>query len=135
VFLAILQVLQCAFLIFQVFEFFSAYFKSYSVCFSLSMNLCFLAILQVLQCTFLFSKFLSISCHIPGQTVSFLSHFPRFLSIPAIFQVLQCSFLISHSFQCSSPYFTSYSVCFSFSMFFFQFSRHTLGPTLCISHF
>ena len=44
---------------------------------------------------------------------------------------------ISHFFtffQCFSPYFTSYSVCFSFSMIF-SFFLHNPGPTVCFSHF
>jgi hypothetical protein len=63
-----------------------------------------------------------------------LSHFPLFFSIFAIFQILPCAFLIFHFFQCPSPYFNSYSVCF----FIFndsQFSCITPGPKVCISYF
>jgi hypothetical protein len=81
---------------------------------------------------FSFSRFLSVSSHIPGSTV-FVSHFPdvsvfspysrfyslhfsfsRFSVFLAIFQVPQCVFLIFHDFH---------------------YSRHTPGPTECISHF
>ena len=150
-FLAILHVLQCAFLIFLVFECFSPYsrsysvhfsfstffsisryievpkmviphyshfsmffaiFTSYSMCFSISIFFfTFLTIFQVLQCHFSFSTFLSFSRHITGQKV-FVESFL------AIIHVLKSVFLIFHVFQCFSPYFTSYSVCFSFSMMF-----------------
>ena len=90
---------------------------------------------------FSLSTFFSLSCHIPGPTVS-VSHFTRFFfrfsrNIPdpkvcvshysrfsvflAICQVLRYAFLIIHAFQCFSPYSRSYSVCFSFSMFFSVF--------------
>ena len=36
----------------------------------------------------------------------------------AKFQVLQCAILVLHIFQCFLPYYRSYSVCVSFSMFF-----------------
>ena len=131
-FFGIFQVLQCSFLIFQVFQCFSPYFMSNNLCFSFSMIFSFLAIVQVLQCAFPFSTFLSVSRHIPGQTV-FVSHFPRFsvfspysrsnsvfvsfftfFSFLAIFHVLECEFLIFHVFQ---------------------FSRHNPGSIVCISHF
>jgi hypothetical protein len=44
-----------------------------------------------------FLIFFTVSCHIPGS---------------------KCVFLILHNFQCFSPYFMSYHVIFSFSMFF-----------------
>ena len=62
---------------------------------------------------FTFSMIFSVSCHIPGPTVS-LSHFPRFTIFLAIFQVMPCAFLIFHVFQVS---------------------LHTPGSTVCISHF
>ena len=52
-FLAILQVLQCTFIIFHVFHSFSLYSRSYHVSFSFSFLVSFLAIFQVIQCTFL----------------------------------------------------------------------------------
>ena len=52
-FLVIVHVLRFAFQIFYIFQCFSRYFKSYSVCFSFSMIFSFFAILQVLQCAFL----------------------------------------------------------------------------------
>jgi len=52
-FLAILQVLECAFLIVHIFECFSPYSRSNSVCVSFCMFFSFLAIFQVLQGAFL----------------------------------------------------------------------------------
>jgi hypothetical protein len=48
---AIIQVLQCAFLIFHLFRCFSPYSRSYSVCVSFSTFFSFPAIIQVLLCT------------------------------------------------------------------------------------
>jgi hypothetical protein len=113
VFPTIFQVLSCEFLIFFRFPVLSPYSSSDSVHFSFS--------------TFFFSR------HIPGHSV-FVSHFtgfsvfspyPKsdnlhisfltFLSVfLSIFHILQNGFLIFHNFQ---------------------FSRHTPGPTVCISHF
>ena len=116
VFLIILQILQCAFLIFN-FKFschipdhkgFGSNFPWFSV---------FSPYSRSSSAHFSFSTFFSISHHIPGQTV-FLSYFPCLFSILAIFLILQCAFLIFHFFQCPSLYFTSYSACFSFSMIF-----------------
>jgi hypothetical protein len=59
-FLAIIQVPQCAFLIFQVFE-------------------CFLAIFQVKQCLCLIFHVFQFSRHIPGPTVYF--SFFKFFSV------------------------------------------------------
>ena len=156
-FLTILQVLQCAFNILYVFEYFSPNSRSCSVCFSFSTFFSFLAIILFLQYVFFnFSCFLvllaifyflqcvfpifhdiQVSKHIPCPTLC-ISHFPRFwvflnifhfltvyftfsmiFSFPAIFQVLECAFLIFKNFQCFSPNSMSYSVCVSFSMFFF----------------
>ena len=113
VFLVLLHVYKFVFLIFREFSVFSPWSRSYSV-------------------PFPFSTFLSVSRHIPGQTV-FVSHFPRFsvfspysrsnsvfvsfftfFSFLAIFHVLECEFLIFHVFQ---------------------FSRHNPGSIVCISHF
>ena len=51
-FFAIFHVLQCAFLIFQVFQCFSPYFTSCSLCFSFSMIFSVLLVFRVLQCAF-----------------------------------------------------------------------------------
>jgi len=74
-------------------------------------------------------------------------------SFLAIFHVLELTFLIFQLFQVSSPYFTCYNVCFSFSTFslilpysrsycvhlsffmFFNISRHISLPKECYSHF
>ena len=118
-------------------------------------------------CVFHFQNFSVFFCHIPGPTVC-ISYFPPFSVLLAIFQVLQCVFLIFydfqysrhspglqcefmffHVFQCFRTYYTSYSVCNSFSKFFsvvspysrsysvhFSFStflsvfRHIPGPTM-----
>ena len=99
-----------------------------------------------------FSMFFSLPRHIPGPTV-FVSHFPCFFIFLFIIQVLQRLFLIFHFFECFSPYFTSYSVCFLFCTFFIvshqvlcptmpvslfpclSVFRHDPGPTVCVSHF
>ena len=151
-FLPIFQVLQCAFLIFHLFQCFSKYSKFYSVCFSFSMNFSILAILQVFSMNLSFFMFfrvsrhishprvcvshfpkLSISRHIPGPTVC-ISHFPTFSVFLSIIQDLQCVSLIFHVFQCYLPYFTSYSVHFSFSTLF-SVPRHFPGQTMFVSHF
>jgi hypothetical protein len=120
-------------IIFHVlFSVFSPYSRSYSVHFS-------------------FSKFFSVSCHIPSPKVC-IYHFPRFSLFLSIFQVLMFAFLILHNFQfsyhlpgptvsishfpcfpCFLPYSRSFSVMFCFP--FFQFSHHIPGSTVFISHF
>ena len=95
-FLDIINILQCVYLIFHVFECILPYSRSYIVCFSFTMIFSFLAIIQDLHCLFLifffffwfspnsgsysvhfsFFTFLSVSRHILGQTV-FVSHFPH----------------------------------------------------------
>ena len=80
-----------------------------------------------------FSTFISLPRHIPGPTV-FVSHFPCFFIFLFIIQVLQRLFLIFHFFECFSPYFTSYSVCFLFCMFFIV-SHQVLCPTMPVSLF
>jgi hypothetical protein len=82
---------------FPNFSIFSPYSRSYSVHFSFSPYSVFLPIFHILQCVFLIFHYFEFSCHDPGPTVC-ISHF-----LP---------------FQCSSPYFTSYSACFSFFMIF-----------------
>ena len=153
IFLAVFQVLQCAFLIFHLFQCFLLYSMSNSVCisfFSLFFsnkwffshfprfyhffchNSCsrvcvfppFQFFPRLTVCVFHFPK-LSISRHIPGPTVRI------FL---AIIQVLHCVFLFFHVFQCYLPYFTSYSVHFSFSTLF-SVPRHFPGQTMFVSHF
>ena len=113
-FLSILQVLQCAILIFHLFQCFSPYSRSSSVFVS-------------------FSTFFLISRHLPGPTMC-ISHFPLFSVFLAIFQVLQCVFLIFHDFQFSRHIPPSYSVHFPFANFF-SVSRHIPGHTVFVSHF
>ena len=105
--------LQFAFLIFHVFQCFSPYSMSYSVCFSFSMIFSFPAILHVLQCAFLFSTFL------------------LFL---AIFQIKQCLFLIFHVFQfsCHIPVPT---VCLSHFPRFYCFSLYSRSKNVCVFFF
>jgi hypothetical protein len=104
-FFAIFQVVQCAFLIFDGFQYYSPCSRSYSVCFSFSTFFSSLAIFQVLKCPFLvFYFFFSFSSHIPCPKV-LISHFPRFSVFLAISQVLKCVFLIFHVFKCFSLYF------------------------------
>ena len=143
-FLAILQILGCAFLLFQVFQFFSPHSRSYHVSFSFSSFVRFLAIFQVQQCVCLIfhvfdflALFQVLSCalfifhifqfsgHIPGPTVC-VSHFARLKVFLAIFWVLEFAFLSFHFFLCFSPYSRSYSVHFSFSTFL-SVSRHIPG--------
>ena len=77
-----------------------------------------LAIFQVLPYEFLIFLVSQFSQHIPGPRVC-MPHFPRFFfSYLTILQVLKYMFLIFHVFQCFSPYSTSYSLLFSFSMIF-----------------
>ena len=129
-FLTIIQVLECVFLIFHVFDCFWPYSRSYSVFPSFvphnrSNNVCIS-----------FSMFFQFSHHDPGSRVC-ISHFSRFWLFLTVFQVIQClclilqlitfslnntgptlcvsPFYVSHSF---SPHSTSYTVCFSFSTIF-----------------
>ena len=86
-FLAIFQVILCAFLIFQHFQGFTLYSMSYSV-------------------SFLFFTFFSLSRD------NFLSYsvcfsFSMIFSFLTIHRVLQCAFLFFHIFQGFSPYFSS----------------------------
>jgi hypothetical protein len=146
-FLAILQVLECTFLICYVFQCFSPYFISYHASFSFSSFVGFLAIFQVLKCEFLLFLFGEFYCYNPGPTVC-ISHFSRFhffspdsksYSVCVLFstffnflstiQFLQCEFLIFKVFHCFLPYSMHYSVCFSFHKFF-TVSRHISCPTM-----
>ena len=117
-FIDIFQVLHCAFLTFYIFQSFLPYSRSYSVRFSF------------------YTLFFRFSRNIPDPKVC-VSHYSRFSVFLAICQVLRYAFLIIHAFQCFSPYSRSYSVCFSFSMFFsgFFFFCHIPGPTVSVSLF
>ena len=118
-FIDIFQVLHCAFLTFYIFQSFLPYSRSYSVRFSF------------------YTLFFRFSRNIPDPKVC-VSHYSRFSVFLAICQVLRYAFLIIHAFQCFSPYSRSYSVCFSFSMFFsvfFFFFCHIPGPTVSGSVF
>ena len=115
-----------------LFSVFSPYSRSFSVNFSFFTFFIDFVIFQVVKCVFLIFHDFQFSRHIPCTTVDI-----------HIFQL----------FQFSSPYFTSYSVCFSFSTFsvilpysrsysvhlpffmFFNISRHILLPKECYSHF
>ena len=127
-----MQALQCVFLIFHVFECFSPYYMSYSLCFLFSIIFNFLAILQVLQCVFLY--FHVFECYSPySMSNRDCVSFSTFFSFLTIFQVIQCAFLIFHIFQCFSPCSRSYSMRLIFHDF--QFPCHTPWPTVCISPF
>jgi hypothetical protein len=77
-FLAILQVLHCAFFLFHSFQYFLPYCRSNWFFVSFSTFFTFLAIILVLQCVFLiFLFFFSFSGRISPPTV-FVSHFPSF---------------------------------------------------------
>ena len=127
-FLTILQFSQCAFLILNVFEYFSPYYRLNTVCVSFFRFFSFLANFQVIKCAFLICQVFSVSRHILGPTMC-ISHFPlfqyflpysrsysvcvsfsKFFSFLTILQVLQHAFLIFHLFQNFSTYSRSYSV-------------------------
>jgi hypothetical protein len=118
-YLAILQVLQSAFLIFHVFECFLPHYRSYSFCVSFFMFFSFHAINRVLQCAFLIFHLFECFALYSGSKIV-VGHFPTFsvflsysrsYSVPfsfspfsvflAIFHLLQCVFLIFHDFQFS----------------------------------
>lgn len=131
-FLAILQILGCAFLLFQVFQCFSPYSSSYSVhfsfytffqcfsphsssysvCFSFCTFFSFLTTFQVLPCEFLIFLVCQVSRYIPGPTVC-VSHFPRFRFSCPIPGSIMCVIHFPH-FSVFWPYSRSYSVCISF---------------------
>ena len=147
-FLAVLHVLECAFLIFYVFECFSPYSISNSVCVLFSTFWRFLTIFTSYSVHFSLFTFFTVSSHIRGptmmishfprisvflaifQVIVFVSHFPLFFffSFPAFINFLECAFIHIPSqivfmsyfprFSVFSPYSRSYSVCVSFSMFF-----------------
>ena len=100
------------FLIFHIFQYFSPYFTSYSMCFS-------------------FFTFSNVSCHIPHPTV-YISHyvFQCFLPYSRSYQVI-FSFSLLLSFL---AIFQDLKLHFSFFKFF-TVSRHYTGPTVCVSHF
>ena len=101
-----------------MFSVLSIYSSSCSVNFSLFFHfLILLPYSRSYSVHFLFSTLFSFSRHILGPTV-YVSHFTHFSVFFAIFHVLQCAFLIFQVFQFFSPYFTSCSLCFSFSMIF-----------------
>jgi hypothetical protein len=112
-FLASFQIIQCAFLIFPVFQCFLPYSRSYSVSVTFSTFFSFLAIIQVLQCVFLiFHVFHCFSPYSRSYTVFF--SFCMFLVFLAIFTVLTCEFHI---------------------FLVFQFSCYIPGQTVFVSHF
>ena len=101
---------------------------SHFACFSV-----FFAIFQVRQCVCLIFHVFRFFPHIPGPSV-YIFDFPHFPVFLFIFQILPCVFLIFHVFHlpCHIPgptmcishlvfsiYSMSYSVCFSFSTFFY----------------
>ena len=79
-FLAIFQVLQCAFLIFHIFQRFSQYSTSYHVCVSFSTFFSFLPIIQTYSAHCSFFTLFSVSRHIPGYTM-FVPHFKPFVCL------------------------------------------------------
>ena len=113
-FIAIFQVLPCAILIFHLFQCFSPYSRSKSVCVS-------------------FSTFFQFSRHIPSPTLC-ISQFLCISVFLTLFQILKCPFLIFHVLQYFSPYSRSYIELFSFSKFF-SFSRHISVHTVFVYHF
>jgi hypothetical protein len=112
VFFSIFHVLPCEFLIFLVFQFFSPYYRSYNVSFSLSLLISVLAIFHVLKCAFLI--FHVFQCFSPySRSCSVCVSFFTFISFLATIQFLQCVFFVLH---------------------LFTVSRHIPGPTVCVSH-
>jgi hypothetical protein len=133
VFLAIFQFLPCEFLIFLLGHF-THHTPGPTLCIShFSRFSVFLAIFQIIHRLCLIIQFFQFSRHNPGPRVC-ISHFSTFSLFPTIFQVLQWLFLILYIFQCFLPYSSSYHVNFSFFLVG-QFTRHSPGPTVCISHF
>ena len=171
-FLAIFQVLQCEFLILlvcqischipvptvcishlHVFQCFSPYSRSYSVCVSFYTFFSFLATIQFQQFLSHFTRFFTASHHIPGPTLC-VSHLALFSVLLTIFHVLAYEFLIffvchfSHHipgpagclshFSHFSLFLTTFHVLsceFLIFFFVFQYYRHLTGTTLCISIF
>jgi len=85
------------------------------VLFSFSLIFSFLAIFHLLQCALFIFHVSVISWFFKSSIVCF--SFSMIFSFLSIFHVLEWRFLIFSHFQFSSPYFMSYSVCFSFSTF------------------
>ena len=112
-FLAIFQVLQCAIFIFHVFQCFSPYSRSCSVCVSLS-------------------TFFHVFPHIPGPTMIF--SFSSFVSFPTYSRSYSVYFLF-FTFFSVSRHVPGPTVCVPHCPRFFQFSHHTPDPTVCVSHF
>ena len=78
---------------------------------------------------FSFSRFLSVSSHIPGPTV-FVSHFPDV----SVFSPYSRSYSLHFSFSRFSVFLAIFQVpfCEFLIFFFFQFYCHLRGPTVCI---
>ena len=107
----------------HVFECFSPYSRSYSVCvlfstffqfshhnpctpvciFYISRFSLFLAIYQILQCVFLICTFYKVSWHIPGHTL-FASHFLHFFSVFLPQSRSFSVYFLYFTYQCCSPY-------------------------------
>ena len=131
-FLAIFQVLQCAFLIFHVFQWFRnfssrqvdvshfpwfsgflPYSRSYSVHLSFFSFFRDFVIFQVTKWMFLYFHYFQFPAIFHVLQWTFLNY-PTFSVFLALFHVLKCVFLIFWDFQVS---------------------RHIPGPTVSISHF
>ena len=139
-FLAILKVLLCEFLIFVVCHFsshipshimyltflifqFSRHIPESPLWGSPFRNFSVLSLLsRSYGVLFPFSKFFSVSRIIPGHTLLGVSFF-TFFSFHTTIQFWQCVFLIFYVFHCILPYYRSKSVCFLFCTFF-SVSRH-----------
>ena len=115
VFYAILQALQCAFLIFHVFHF-SCHIPVPRVCISHFPRFSvFLAIFQVLQCTFLIFHVFQVFFFLPySRSYSVYLSFSTFFSFLTVIQ--------------------AYSVHFSFSTFF-SVSHHIRFHIVCLFYF
>ena len=116
-FLAIVQVLQCVFLIFSRFHSFSSYPWSYSMCLSFCMFFNVSRHIPIMwfshfPCLPVFSPYSRFySAHYSFSTLFSVSQYSRsksvcipfstFFSFITIFQVLYCAFLILHVFHCS----------------------------------
>jgi hypothetical protein len=133
VFLALVQVLKFAFLIFHVFQVFV-------FCNILGRTVCishFRRISFFLPCSRSYSVCVSprvfqFSCHILGPTVC-ISHFPHFSLFLAIFHVLKCALFIFHVSQFSRH--NQVLKCAVPIFHVFQVSLNIPGPTVSIFHF
>jgi len=106
-FFAKFQVLQCVFLIVNVFQCFSPYSSSYSVYF---------LFFHVFHCFSPYSIIYSVCVSISTFFIFFM-----------ILLVLHCVFLIFHINEWFSPHSRSNSVCVPFSMFFSGLSPHSMS--------